>query len=63
METTIYRAKYEGPFDKGSELDLLEDYRREGSKSGLFMGLRGGKLVESFLEFREVEIDYAEGDD
>ena len=57
---TIYRARYEGPFDKGCELDLLEDYRRQGSKSGLFMGLRQGKLIELYLDFSEVEIEYCE---
>ena len=57
---TIYRAKKEGPFDKGCELDLIEDYRREGSKSGIFLGLREGKIIQSYLAFAEVEIEHDE---
>lgn len=63
MDTIIYRAKYSHPFEKGSELDLVEDFRRDGSKSGMFMGLIEGKLQECFMEFREIEIDYAFEDD
>lgn len=55
----VYYARNDLPFDKGCELELLEDYRPQGSHSGLFMGYYRGKLVESYLDFKEVEVKYA----
>lgn len=60
MNIIIYRARYDEPFDQGCELELLEDYRRQGSKSGLFMGYKDGKLLEILMEFKEIEIEHAQ---
>ena len=60
MDIIVYRAKYDKPFDKGCELELLEDYRRQGSKSGLFMGYKDGRFIEILCEFKEVEIEHVQ---
>ena len=58
MKNTIavFYAKNDHPFDKGCELELLEDYRRDGSQSGLFLGYKSGKLIEIMCEFKEIEV-------
>lgn len=60
MKNTIavFYAKNNRPFDKGCELELLEDYRKDGSQSGLFLGYKNGKLLEILCEFKEVEIKH-----
>lgn len=61
-ETVAYYAKSGSPFDKDTELDLIEDYRRNGDKSGLFMGYRDGKLIEILCDFREIRIEHQRDD-
>lgn len=58
MQNTIavFYAKNNYPFDKGCELELLEDYRKQGAHMGMFLGYKNGKLVELLLEFKEVEV-------
>jgi len=55
---TVFYAKKGSQFDEGSELDLLEDYRKDGAQSGMFMGLRDGKLIELMCDFSEVRITH-----
>lgn len=60
MQNTIavFYAKRNYPFDIGCELELLEDYRKQGDQSGLFLGYKDGKLLEVYCEFKEVEVKH-----
>lgn len=45
-------------FDSGTEADLIEDYRSDGSYSGLFYGRRDGKWLQAVCRFSEFTVKY-----
>lgn len=48
-------------FDKGTEVELIDDYRKDGPELGLFRGLRNGKLDEEICPFDEFAIEDSDG--
>jgi hypothetical protein len=44
-------------FDKGTEVTLIDDYRKDNLNSGLFYGIKYGKRDEEICSFEEFEIE------
>jgi hypothetical protein len=61
MKRVKYISRHDEWFDEGTEVKLIDDYRgHRGLNSGLFEGLRDGRLDQEvccFDEFDVIEVD------
>lgn len=51
-----YIAKENSPFDLGTELKLVDDYRFHNLNMGLFEGSQKGQAVKQYCSFSVIEI-------
>ncbi len=51
-----YIAKDNSPFDSGTELTLLDDYRFDHLEAGLFEGKQKGNIIKQYCSFSQIDV-------